>query len=214
MRWPRQQLRDVLSARTLRSSGTPAGGGTPRKGTGAGRAAAGPTVDRGAHRVDDAAEPALGRSHRRRRRGHHGAAAAADTPRAARTASAAHWGPRTDDLARGSAGRPPRWTPAHRPAWRAANPLLRPPGRAPRPRGRRPLSHRVGRSAPRGLHVGGGGGLILPTTKSSPLTLTSRLPGSLIIASPSLGTRVSPARTEGASRPNRLLPILKVDYEH
>src|SRR5262249_57039963 len=64
-----------------------------------------------------------------------------------------------------------------------------------------------------GLHVGGGG-LILPATKSSPLTLTSRLPGSLIIASPSLGTRVSPARTEGASRPNRLLPILKVDYEH
>ena len=75
MRWPRQQVMKVLSARTPRSSGAPtrrracAGGGALRKRIGRRpRRQRALAVDRLAHGVDHAAEPARRRPHRRRRR--------------------------------------------------------------------------------------------------------------------------------------------------
>ena len=84
-RWPRQQVRNVLSARTPRSSGGPtrlrecAGGGALRIGYWRRPQGQRPlAVDRLAHRVDDAAEPQRRRPHQSRGIGDDGTAAAPD----------------------------------------------------------------------------------------------------------------------------------------
>ncbi len=83
MRWPRQTVRKVLSARTPRSSGSPtrrrawAGGGAARNVIRRRPRRQRPlAVDRLAHGVDDAAEPAFGGPDRAGRGGDDGAAAA------------------------------------------------------------------------------------------------------------------------------------------
>ena len=149
-------------------------------------------VDRLAHGVDDAAEPARRRAHRRRDRGHHRPAAAAH-PFERRERHQQRIGARKPHHLAGNqpAGRLDRHPGAHRHGVNGARHLDH---QAPHPHhpaidlGPVELVNLLGQR----LH---GRRPIKIATKPSPLTPC--LPASLIIASPSLGSCVSPARTEG-----------------
>ena len=199
MRWPRQQVVKVLSARTPRSSGAPtrrrawAGGGELRNGKGDGPSGSGPLPSIGSPiaLTTRPSQPADGRT-AAATDGHH-RAAAAPHPFERRERHQQRIGAGKADHLAGDqpAGGLDRDPGAHRHGMQRARHLDHQAAHADHPAidlDRVELVDLLGQR----LH---GRKPINIATKPSPLTPC--LPASLIIASPSLGSMVSPARTEG-----------------